>query len=62
MRGPELLWRTRRVSWDGVRKVALKDFSLFGEAYNPMDDSWHSFSVNLRDGKSVGGSYNGPDE
>ena len=54
-------WRTRRLSWDGMRKVAVTGHMLTGEAYSPIDDSWTPFEVDLRDGSSLGGSYNGPE-
>jgi hypothetical protein len=54
------LWRTRRLSWDGVRLLDRNGLKLQGEAYSPLDDCWHPFSVELSSGKCEGGSYNGP--
>jgi hypothetical protein len=55
-------WRTRRISWDGMRDVRLVDDDhVSGEAYSPLDDSWRPFSVDLNNGGVTGGSYNGPD-
>ena len=54
------LWRTRRISWDGVRSIVVGESSLSGEAYEPMTDSWTPFAVDLSSGESEGGSYGGP--
>ena len=58
---PARPWRTRRISWDGMRSLHIDGFVLSGEAYNPMEDRWEPFTVDLRDGTAAGGSYNGPD-
>jgi hypothetical protein len=54
-------WRTRRISWDGMREIRFVDDSLVGEAYTPLDDAWYPFTVDLQNGDVTGGSYNGPD-
>ena len=51
-----LLWRTRRISWDGFRNLRVEGGSIFGEAWC-FDDTWHSFSVDLLTGQASGGSY-----
>jgi hypothetical protein len=50
-------WHTRRLSWDGFRKVEIGGTRMVGEAWNPMDKLWHAFVVNLKSGASSGGSY-----
>lgn len=55
--GEHLMWRTRRISWDGMRSLRLDSERVLGEAYDPMTDEWVSFSVNLEDGEVAGGSY-----
>ena len=50
-------WQTRRLSWDGLRNLALDGDDLIGEAYDPTDQSWHAFSVDLSTGEAQGGSY-----
>ncbi len=50
-----LLWRTRRVSWDGFRNLRVEAGSIRGEAWC-FDDTWHSFSVDLVTGHASGGS------
>lgn len=54
------IWRTRRLSWDGMRAIRQEGISLSGEGYDPMTDSWVSFTVDLTSGDAKGGSYNGP--
>ena len=55
-------WRTRRISWDGMRNLELVGSDgLSGEAYSPLDDDWHSFILDLRSGHVTGGSYNDPE-
>lgn len=55
------VWRTRRVSWDGMRSVRLAGAKIVGEAYTPMGPpDWLPFEVNLVSGHVEGGSYDGP--
>jgi len=56
------LWRSRRISWDGLRKVTVDGTVLRGEAYAPegADGAWHGFEVNVLTGEAKGGSYGGP--
>jgi hypothetical protein len=55
-------WRSRRISWDGFRKVSLEGNVIRGEAYAPdgADGTWHPFAVDVRTGEVTGGSYDGP--
>jgi hypothetical protein len=56
--GPEgLLWHTKRLSWDGFDKLALVGNELTGLAYDPMDEAWVPFRVDIRNGSSTGGSF-----
>jgi hypothetical protein len=56
--GPEgLRWRSRRISWDGMTDVSLRGERLHGLAYDPMDDSWAPFEVDVDTGEVTGGSY-----
>lgn len=52
-----LLWHTRRLSWDGFDQINVTQRELSGMAWSPVDDKWHPFRVDLRTGKSIGGSY-----
>jgi hypothetical protein len=52
-------WRTRRVSWDGMRNVNVAPSGrlIEGEAWSPLDDEWTRFEVDTNTGHVVGGSY-----
>jgi hypothetical protein len=55
-------WKTQRLSWDGMRDIRIVGPRLLGQAWTPMNDNeqWAPFEVDLRDGSSRGGSYDGP--
>ena len=55
-----LLWRTRRVAWDGLRNIALSPTELTAEAW-ALGDTWAPLVVNLRTGRTRGGGYSEPD-
>jgi hypothetical protein len=56
--GPNgLMWHTRRLSWDGFDQLHIAEDELSGLAWSPIDDKWCPFSVELKTGKSTGGSY-----
>jgi hypothetical protein len=57
----KVIWRSRRFSWDGIRKLEQSGEALTGEAFDPMTDSWLPFRPKLNTGHVQGGSYNGPD-
>ena len=60
--GPQgLLWHTRRLSWDGFTEFRVVGNKLHGLAWSPGKDCWHPFSVDLRTGRSEGGSYSRSD-
>jgi hypothetical protein len=52
-----ILWKSERISWDGIEYVSIKDDRLIGEAFDPRDDNWHPFSVDLLTGKAEGRSW-----
>jgi len=56
------VWRSRRISWDGMRNVTLAGTIVRGEAYAPegLDGTWYPFEVDVMTGSVSGGSYNGP--
>jgi hypothetical protein len=57
-----LRWQTRRISWDGMRHVEVMNGErIEGEAWSPIDDAWHGFTVTLANGDASGGSYTGPE-
>lgn len=55
-----LMWHTRRLSWDGFDKVEISSDVIVGLAWSPLDEKWHPFEVDLRTGRSRGGSFNVP--
>jgi len=54
--GETPIWRTNRLSWDGMRNVRIDDGILRGEGWR-YDESWHSFEVDIASGRSTGGAY-----
>ena len=52
-----IVWKSRRVSWDGMVNVTVTDSTLVGEAYDPMTNDWIPFEVDLESGELRGGSY-----
>lgn len=61
--GPKgIEWHTRRLSWDGFNNVRIEGELVVGDAWSPMDDSWHPFRVDLQTGESKGGSFSNTDE
>ncbi len=52
-----VVWRSDRVSWDGMRDLTLRDGKVHGFAYSPIDDDYKSFDLDLSTGKFGGGSY-----
>jgi hypothetical protein len=52
-----LVWKSRRISWDGMMNVTVAGATLAGEAYDPMTDAWMPFEVDVETGQLRGGSY-----
>ena len=53
------VWRTRRISWDGLQDVRLEGNRLRGQSWSPIDDCWAPFEVDIETGSVRGGSYEG---
>ncbi len=53
------LWRTRRISWDGMADLKVDGLKLTGKSWSP-EDCWYEFTLDLVDGTVTGGSYTGP--
>jgi hypothetical protein len=51
------LWKSRRISWDGMRSIEIHEAILSGESWNALDDSWQEFRLDLNIGAVTGGSY-----
>ena len=59
--GPNgLLWRSGRISWDGMRELTVDGHRLRGLSWHP-GDRWVPFTLDLSSGKFDGGSYDGPE-
>jgi len=60
--GPHgLTWQTRRLSWDGFADLKVSGSELAGIAWSAVEDQWYPFSVDLRSGRSNGGSFGDSD-
>lgn len=54
-----LVWRTRRVSWDGIKILEVTDRQIRGEGWDAPTDTWIPFTVDVETGH-VGGGPNVP--
>ncbi|MGH7132046.1 MAG: hypothetical protein ACREJO_08890 [Phycisphaerales bacterium] len=54
-------WRTRRLSWNGIRAVHLSEdgTTVHGEALT-LEDTWVPFKIDIETGEAHGGSYQDP--
>jgi hypothetical protein len=52
-------WHTERISWDGMKGVALQDNILSGLAFDATDsdNEWKEFTYNIDTKTLTGGSY-----
>lgn len=55
------VWRTRRLSWDGLEEVFLTEDEIGGLAWDAIDQTWMPFSVDLHTGASRGGPDSVPE-
>ena len=53
------IWRSERISWDGIIDLEIKDDILFGKAYDPTNSNqeWSDFSLNLLTKEIKGGTW-----
>lgn len=51
------LWRSRRVSWDGIWDLHEDNGRLHGNCWDALTDTEGSFSVDTQTGEVVGGTY-----
>lgn len=58
--GPRGRWRTKRLSWDGIRNLSVAGDFATGEGWR-YDETWHKFMVSLDTGALNGGAYDGPE-
>lgn len=52
-----MLWRSKRISWDGCRNLMPNGETLQGESWSPVGDNWEPFEIDLITGEHSGGSY-----
>jgi len=52
-----IAWSSDRISWDGIRNIAITGSTLRGEAWSPIPPAWHPFEVDLLTGESRGAVY-----
>jgi hypothetical protein len=58
-------WKSRRISWDGMRNLRVDGIKLHGEAWSPLGGQkgggiWEAFELDIRSGEFTGGSYRVP--
>jgi hypothetical protein len=51
------LWKTRRISWDGMGDIRMSGSTLSGEAWDAVHDTWREFHVDLETGVVIGGAF-----
>lgn len=56
-----VMWKSRRISWDGFSDLRLEGERLTGKAWSPVEDAWLPFELDVRTGRADGGSYTGPE-
>jgi len=60
--GPNgIIWHTKRLSWDGFQDIHIVNNFIIGQAWSPLNDTWHSFRVDIFTGESTGGSFGDED-
>ena len=50
-------WETERLSWEGVRVVAVEDEKIIGFGWNLVSDREVEFQIDLHTGKHAGGGW-----
>ena len=53
----QIIWRSRRFSWDGIRHVVRSGVAMTGESFDPLSNDWVAFRIDLSSGEVEGGSY-----
>ena len=56
-----VIWKSRRISWDGFSDLRLEGERLTGKAWSPVEGTWLPFELDVRSGSVEGGSYTGPE-
>lgn len=55
------LWKSERISWDGMRNLIVQGKRVHGESWQPgrSDEKWDPFTLDLESKHVTGGSYSG---
>jgi hypothetical protein len=53
------LWRSERISWDGIKEMKISGDILYGKSYDPTNSiqEWSDFSINLTTKEITGGTW-----
>lgn len=53
------VWRSNRISWDGIENLKLENHILSGECYDPTNsiEEWTDFTLNILTKEIKGGSW-----
>jgi hypothetical protein len=54
------VWKTERLSWEGIRITGLQDNILHGTGWNMFTDQDVPFTVDLQNGTHTGGGISTP--
>lgn len=56
--GPEgWCWTTPRISWDGFEAIEIAEKTIYGRAWNAVEQQWQIFSIEIVTGIVRGGAY-----
>lgn len=56
IQGDGIVWKTKSVSWDGLKSVILKDGKVHGEGWDAPSEKFVPFDVDIISGDSNGGA------
>jgi len=56
MRADGTMWRTPRLSWDGLRSVRIVNSTVLGEGWDASKSAYVPFEVDVTTGASTGGA------
>jgi len=53
------IWKSDRISWDGIKNLKLVDNKVIGQSYDPTNPNqpWSDFELNLKTKEIKGGSF-----
>jgi hypothetical protein len=53
------IWKSDRISWDGIKDLKLVDNKIIGQTYDPTNDKrpWSEFELDLETKDIKGGSF-----